>query len=94
MIELEDHSVIHHMPPPPQNQHVAKDFKKKEPREADGHYSVSTNAGSDSKHQLSLFPEEPKYIEDLRKLDIEKMTPLDALNYLETLIGRVREDGP
>ena len=42
---------------------------------------------------LSLFAEEPAYLEELRQLKINAMTPLDALNYLDQLIKKVLSSG-
>ena len=40
--------------------------------------------------QLSLFPEESLYLDELRKLNLNDMTPLQALNYLHELTDRLR----
>ena len=47
----------------------------------------------DEFQQLSLFAEEPTYLEELRQLKINAMTPLDALNYLDQLIKKVQSSG-
>ena len=39
------------------------------------------------------FLEEPAYLEELRQLKINAMTPLDALNYLDQLIKKVQSSG-
>ena len=47
----------------------------------------------DEFQQLSLFAEETSYLEELRQLKINTMTPLDALNYLDQLIKKVQSSG-
>ena len=47
----------------------------------------------DEFQQLSLFAEEPAYLEELHQLKINAMTPLDALNYLDKLIKKVQSSG-
>jgi len=44
--------------------------------------------------QMNLFaPVESRVIEELRTLDIDRMTPVDALNTLAALLGRLRLSG-
>ena len=42
--------------------------------------------------QLALFPETSPIIEELKKLDLESMTPLEALNKLYELQREVEGD--
>ena len=96
MIELEDHSVLHHMPAPPQQEHImGKDVENKSledsAQEIQSTYSPQKQV--DEFKQLSLFAEEPAYLEELRQLKINAMTPLDALNYLDQLIKKVQSSG-
>ncbi|MBV8056271.1 MAG: DNA mismatch repair protein MutS, partial [Deltaproteobacteria bacterium] len=43
--------------------------------------------------QMSLFaPPKNRIIEELRALDVNRMTPVDALNTLAALLVRLRED--
>ena len=96
MIELEDHSVLHHMPVPPQKEHVMgvvpeKKWQEDSAQEIQSTYSPQKQV--DEFQQLSLFAEEPAYLEELRQLKINAMTPLDALNYLDQLIKKVQSSG-
>ena len=52
--------------------------------------SATGTSDSDDGLQLSLLPEEPSYVKELRSLKTVTMTPLEALNYLDALIDRVR----
>ena len=58
---------------------------------------VSENSGSswvnsvNEDQQLSLFPEESLYLDELRKLNLNDMTPLHALNYLHELTNNLRQ---
>ena len=96
MIELEDHSVLHHMPASPQQEHVIKVEPEKKSQEDSAQEIQSTYSPQkqvDEFQQLSLFAEEPAYLEELRQLKINAMTPLDALNYLDQLIKKVQSSG-
>jgi DNA mismatch repair protein MutS len=43
--------------------------------------------------QMSLFrPAETRAVDELRALDVERMTPMDALNALARLIARLKEE--
>ena len=52
-------------------------------------------SGKKSQEQLSLFahPETHPAVEELRKLEIDKLTPIDALNKLNDLKKKVEEKG-
>ena len=58
---------------------------------------VSENSGSswvnsvNEDQQLSLFPEESLYLDELRKLNLNDMTPLQAINYLHELTEKLRQ---
>ena len=96
MIELEDHSVLHHMPAPPQQEHVMgvdAENKLQEDSAQEIQSTYSPQKQVDEFQQLSLFAEEPAYLEELRQLKINAMTPLDALNYLDQLIKKVQSSG-
>ena len=96
MIELEDHSVLHHMPAPLQQEHIIGGDPEKKSQEDSDHEIQSTYSPQkqvDEFQQLSLFAEEPAYLKELRKLKINAMTPLDALNYLDKLIKKVQSSG-
>ena len=50
------------------------------------------SASEDTATQLSLFPEESVYLDELRKLNLNEMTPLQALNYLHEITHRLRQE--
>ena len=50
------------------------------------------NVYTDADPQLSLFPEESLYLDELRKLNLNEMTPLQALNYLHEFTVRLRRE--
>ena len=53
---------------------------------------VSTRYHSgDTDPQLSMFPEESLILDALRDLNLNEMTPLQALNYLHELIDRLKK---
>ena len=54
--------------------------------------SATGDSVLDTGLQLSLFPEEPSYVKELRSLKTNTMTPLEALNYLDALIDRVSRE--
>ena len=88
ILELEDRSVLRHMPVPPEKGCLKEPQNGLNETEA---VSRATSASvSDAGLQLSLFPEEPSYVKELRSLKTDTMTPLEALNYLDALIDRVR----
>ena len=96
MIELEDHSVLHHMPAPPRQEHVMGGDAENKSQEDSAQEIQSTYSHQkqiDEFQQLSLFAEEPAYLEELRQLKINAMTPLDALKYLDKLIKKVQSSG-
>jgi hypothetical protein len=44
--------------------------------------------------QLGLFsPRDERVIDELRALDVERMTPMDALNALARLAARLKKEG-
>ena len=96
MIELEDHSVLHHMPAPPQKEHVMgvePEKKSQEDSDQEIQSTYSPQKQVDEFQQLSHFAEEPAYLEEKRQLKINEMTPLEALNYLDQLIKKVQSSG-
>ena len=53
---------------------------------------VSTQYDSgDADPQLSMFPEESLFLDELRGLNVNEMTPLQALNYLHELTDRLKK---
>ena len=99
MIELEDHSVLSHMPAPPETSSGKggqnhKDLKNDFTDELlERGRSYQRQKPADEFQQLSLFMEEPAYLEELRKLQINDMTPLEALNYLDQLKKKIQPSG-
>jgi DNA mismatch repair protein MutS len=58
---------------------------------ANGAASAPTPTGAGKAVQLALFPELHPVLEELRRIDILTMTPLEALNRLAELVQRARE---
>ena len=53
-----------------------------------------SSAGERGHTQMSLFaPPESRLIDELRRLDVDRMTPVDALNTLSALLTRLRQSG-
>jgi len=86
MAQLEETSMAHHLPTfikrTNKKQHFTLDLEK-----SSKNYSYSK---SDENTQLSLFPEESKYLDELRKLNLNEMSPLQALNFLDEFLERLR----
>ena len=61
-----------------------------ETKDEPGNSGISWNDSGNVDPQLSLFPEESLYLDELRKLNLNDMTPLQALNYLHELTDRLR----
>ena len=87
MEKLEETSMVHHLPV------LIDETQQKQKNSAE----VSENSGSswvnsvNEDQQLSLFPEESLYLDELRKLNLNDMTPLQALNYLHELTDKLRQ---
>ena len=45
----------------------------------------------DTNAQLSMFPEESLFLDELRSLNLNEITPLQALNYLHELTERLKK---
>ena len=55
---------------------------------------LAHSPGNQRAAQMSLFaPLENRIIEEMRALDVDRMTPVDALNTLAALLARLREGG-
>jgi hypothetical protein len=88
MEQLEETSMVHHLPIP-----IDKTEKKQElSTEISDNSSGLWNVYTDADPQLSLFPEESLYLDELRKLNLNEMTPLQALNYLHEFTVRLRRE--
>ena len=87
MEQLEETSMVHHLPV------LIDETQQKQKNSAE----VSENSESswvnsvNEDQQLSLFPEESLYLDELRKLNLNDMTPLQALNYLYKLTDKLRQ---
>jgi DNA mismatch repair protein MutS len=53
-----------------------------------------SRGGAPPAHQLSLFPESHPIVDDLRRLEIASLTPLEALNLLYEWQKRDEKEGP
>lgn len=90
MVELESSSLESHLPKPAQP-YVIRELEPPEApieeiQEPPATYHAQSNV------QLDLFATESPFIEELRNLNINTMTPLDSLTYLNELIVRIRAD--
>ena len=86
MEQLEETSMVHHLPIP-----IDEAEKKQELLSGVKEKSGSTqNVSANENPQLSLFPEDSFYLDELRKLNLNDMTPLQALNYLHEITERLR----
>ena len=86
MEQLEESSMVHHLPVPIDETEKKDDFTAEVGENSGSSWNVSRNANP----QLSLFPEESLYLDELRKLNLNDMTPLQALNYLHEITDRLR----
>jgi len=86
MKKLEETSMVHHLP----NSIEGTDKKQKLPNELGSIIKNSLFRKIDNDPQLSFFPEESRYLDELRKLNINDMSPLQAINYLHELVEKLR----
>ena len=88
MEQLEETSMVHHLPIP-----IDETEKKQELlTEVSDKLNNLLSVPEDTATQLSLFPEESVYLDELRKLNLNEMTPLQALNYLHEITHRLRQE--
>jgi len=88
MEQLEETSMVHHLPIPIDETEKKQELSTEVSDKSSGFWNVSTDADP----QLSLFPEESLYLDELRKLNLNEMTPLQALNYLHEFAVRLRRE--
>ena len=88
MEQLEETSMVHHLPIP------IDEAEQKQELLTEASYKSNNllSASEDTDNQLSLFPEESVYLDELRKLNLNEMTPLQALNYLHEITHRLRQE--
>ena len=88
MEQLEETSMVHHLPIP------IDEAEQKQELLTEASYKSNNllSASEDTANQLSLFPEESVYLDELRKLNLNEMTPLQALNYLHEITHRLRQE--
>ena len=87
MEQLEEASMVRHLP-------VNKDItEKKQDLPAEIREKPVSNLyySGDADPQLSMFPEESLFLDELRDLNLNEMTPLQALNYLHELTDRLKK---
>ncbi|MBC8257765.1 MAG: DNA mismatch repair protein MutS [SAR324 cluster bacterium] len=85
MEQLEESSMVHHLP-------VLKE-EMQEKKESSTNASDASEVWDSSETadlQLSLFPEESIFLDELKQLNLNEMTPLRALNYLHELTDKLR----
>ena len=86
MEQLEETSMVHHLP-------VQIDEAKEKQEifaEVSEKSGITLNDSGNVGPQLTLYPEESLYLDELRKLNLNDITPLQALNYLHELADRLR----
>ena len=87
MEQLEEASMVRHLPVhkdiPEKKQDLSAEIREK---------PVSTKYDSgDAYPQLSMFPEQSLFLYELGNLNLNEMTPLQALNYLHELTDRLKK---
>ncbi|MGK5091502.1 DNA mismatch repair protein MutS [Deltaproteobacteria bacterium TL4] len=85
MTELEKSSVITHMPRSPETASSQSTRSSETIKESSPSYRSSLG------EQLSLFPEESSYLKEIRELNLNNMTPLQALCFLNDLVNRLKK---
>ncbi|MBT7676039.1 MAG: DNA mismatch repair protein MutS, partial [Flavobacteriaceae bacterium] len=87
MEQLEKTSMVHHLPV------LINETQKKQKNSGEvSENSVNSWVNSvNENQQLSLFPEESLYLDELCKLNLNDMTPLQALNYLHELTDKMQK---
>ena len=88
MEQLEETSMVHHLPIPIDETEKKQELSTEVSEKSDSLWNVSAVANP----QLSLFPEESLYLDELRKLNLNDMTPLQALNYLHEFTIKLRQE--
>ena len=86
MEQLEETSMVRHLPVQIDEVKEKQEIFAEVSEKSGITWNDSGNVGS----QLSLFPEESLYLDELRKLNLNDITPLQALNYLHELTDRLR----
>ncbi len=87
MEELESTSLVHHLPVI-----IDETIKKRNiPAEVNENFESSCANSVNEVLQFSMFPEESQFIDELRKLDLNDMTPMQALNYLYEITEKIRQ---
>lgn len=87
MKKLEDVSMVRHLP----KSIEGGEKKKKLPNETSNFLKNSLFNKLDKDPQLSFFSEETRYLHELSKLNLNEMSPIEALNYLHELIEKLRK---
>jgi DNA mismatch repair ATPase MutS len=86
MEQLEESSMVRHLPIHnniEKNQDLSVEKREKQVLTSNDHENTDT--------QLSIFPEESLILDELFDLNLNKMTPLQALNYLHELTERLKK---
>ena len=87
MEQLEETSMVRHLPV-----HKDKTEKKQDLSAEIREKPVSARYDSgDADPQLSMFPEESLFLDELRDVNLNEMSPLQALNYLHELTDRLKK---
>ena len=80
--------MVHHLPIPIDEAEQKQELLTEVSYKSNNLQSASAYTAT----QLSLFPEESVYLDELRKLNLNDMTPLQALNYLHEITDRLRQE--
>ena len=86
MEQLEETSMVRHLPIHnniEKNQDLSVEKSEKQVLNPNDHEKTDT--------QLSIFPEESLIIDELYDLNLNEMTPLQAMNYLHELTDRLKK---
>ena len=88
MEQLEETSMVHHLPVKIDEAQEKQEIFAEVSEKSDN----TLNDFGEMGPQLSLFPVESLYLDELRKLNLNDMTPLQALNYLHEITDRLRKE--
>ena len=86
MEQLEETSMVRHLPI---HNNIEKNQELSAEKSENRVSTVNNYVNVDS--QLSIFPEESLILDELFDLNLNKMTPLQALNYLHELTERLKK---
>ena len=87
MKRLEATSMVHHLPKSiEEGKKIQKSTNKLDINEKNSLFKKI-----DNDPQLSFFTEDTKFLDELSKLNVNEMSPLQALNFLHEFVERLRK---